>query len=109
MAETEVMAQGWTSRRGVERMRSLFRAIFTLLTRVEAYGLENIPSGGFIVSPNHLSSVDPPLVFIMLPGRKQTVFVADKYLHPPFFRPIVAMVAGIWVNRGRPPPSTIDV
>jgi len=38
--------------------------------------------------PNHLSSVDPPLVFIMLPGRKQTVFVADKYRHHPFYRPI---------------------
>src|SRR5579859_3894637 len=107
MAETEVMVHGWASRRGVERMRGLFRALFTLLTRVEAHGLENIPPGGLIVSPNHLSSVDQPLVFIMLPGRKQTVFVADKYRHHPFFRPIVTMVDCIWVNRGATPPSTI--
>jgi 1-acyl-sn-glycerol-3-phosphate acyltransferase len=107
MAETEVMVHGWASRRGVERMRGLFRALFTLLTRVEAHGLENIPLGGLIVSPNHLSSVDPPLVFIMLPGRKQTVFVADKYRHHPFFRPVVTMVDCIWVNRGSTPPSTI--
>jgi len=107
MAETEVMVPGWASPRGVEMMRGLFRALFTLLTRVEAHGLENIPPGGLIVSPNHLSSVDPPLVFIMLPGRKQTVFVADKYRHHPFFRPIVTMVDCIWVNRGATPPSTI--
>jgi 1-acyl-sn-glycerol-3-phosphate acyltransferase len=108
MAETEVMVHGWASPRGVEFMRSLFRAFITLLTRVEAHGLENIPArGGLIICPNHLSSVDPPLVFIMLPGRKQTVFVADKYRHHPFFRPIVTMVDCIWVNRGATPPSTI--
>jgi 1-acyl-sn-glycerol-3-phosphate acyltransferase len=107
MAETEVMVRGWTSPRGVERMRSLFKALFMLLTRVEAHGLENLPPGGLIVSPNHLSSVDPPLVFIMLPGRKQTVFVADKYRHHWFFRPIVTMVDCIWVNRGATAPSTI--
>jgi len=108
MAETEVMAPGWASRSGVERMRALFKALLTLLTRFEAHGLENIPAtGGLIISPNHLSSVDPPLVFIMLPGRKQTVFVADKYRHHWFFRPIVTMVDCIWVNRGATPPSTI--
>jgi 1-acyl-sn-glycerol-3-phosphate acyltransferase len=107
MADTEVMVRGWTSQRGVERMRSLFRAIFRLLTRVEVSGLENLPPGGLIVSPNHLSSVDPPLIFIMLPGRHQTTFVADKYRHHPFFRPIVTMVDCIWVNRGATPPSTI--
>ena len=107
MADTEVMVRGWTSPRGVERTRSLFRAIFRLLTRVEAHGLENLPPGGLIVSPNHLSSVDAPLIFIMLPGRKQTTFVADKYRHHPFFRPIVTMVDCIWVNRGATSPSTI--
>jgi 1-acyl-sn-glycerol-3-phosphate acyltransferase len=107
MAEPEIMVQGWASKRGVERMRGLFRLMFRLLTRVEAYGLENIPPGGLIVSPNHLSSVDPPLIFIMLPGRKQTVFVADKYIHHWFFRPVMTMVDCIWVHRGATPPSTI--
>src|ERR1700738_5236130 len=108
MADTEVMVHGWASPAWVERIRGLFKALLTVLAHVEAHGLDTLPpSGGFMISPNHLSSVDPPLVFIMLPNRKQTVFVADKYKHHPFFRPLVTMVDYIWVNRGATPPSHI--
>lgn len=107
MPEKEVMARGWTSPRGVEIMRRLFETLYRLLTRIEVHGLENLLPGGLIISPNHLSSLDPPLIFIMSPNRKLTVFVADTYRYHPFFRPVVTMVDCIWVHRGATSPSTI--
>jgi 1-acyl-sn-glycerol-3-phosphate acyltransferase len=106
MADEPVFVRGWMSPGGVEFMRGLFRALINGLTHVEAHGLENIQPGGQIISPNHLSVVDPPLVFIMLSHRKQTVFVADKHKRS-IFRPILTMVDCIWVNRGNTSPSAI--
>lgn len=107
MADDTVFARGWLPPRGVEFMRGVFEALFRLLTHMEAYGRENVRPGGIIISPNHLSVVDAPLVFVMMPNRKRTVFVADKHRHHWFFRPIVTMVDCIWVNRGNTSPSTI--
>lgn len=107
MADDTVFVHGWLSSGGVEFSRSVFELILRLLTHLETYGRKNVPPGGVIISPNHLSVVDAPLVFMMMPRRKVTVFVADKHQHHWFFRPIVTMVDCIWVNRGNTSPSTI--
>jgi len=42
--------------------RSMYRFLFKVLFRWEAYGLEHIPeSGGAILAVNHASALDPPL------------------------------------------------
>ncbi len=70
--------------------------------------LENLPaSGGFIVAPNHLSRLDPPLIFSFVKGRHVTGFVADSYRPNFFFRAILNSVDVIWVNRGSIGPSTL--
>jgi 1-acyl-sn-glycerol-3-phosphate acyltransferase len=47
-------------------LRSVFRLLFKLLARVEAMGLENIPTeGGLILAVNHLSILDPPFNFFL--------------------------------------------
>ena len=44
-------------------LRPSFRGLFRLLTRVQIEGLENVPKeGGYLVTPNHVSIYDPPLV-----------------------------------------------
>ena len=107
MPDHPVFVPGRLSPRGVEGMRRVFEALFRLLTHVEVHGLENLPSGGFIVCPNHLSRLDPPLVFINMPNRRITVFVADSYRSNLLFSAIVTAVDCIWVNRGATAPSTI--
>ena len=93
---------------GVEALRGVFGMLFALLTRVEVRGLERLPaSGGFIVSPNHLSYFDAPLTFVLLRGRKMTAFAADTYRANIFFRWVVESVDTIWVHRGAIPPSTL--
>ena len=74
--------------------------LFKLLSRVEAVGLENLPAqGGCIVACNHLSRIDPVLVFALGKRRDMTALVADKYKRNPFIRPLIVGVGGIWINR----------
>ncbi len=46
----------------------IVRGIMMLLFKIEIEGIENIPKDkNFIVTPNHLSNFDPPLLFAYLP------------------------------------------
>lgn len=38
--------------------------IYKIFCRVKTFGLENLPSGGAILAPNHPSILDPPLLFL---------------------------------------------
>jgi 1-acyl-sn-glycerol-3-phosphate acyltransferase len=85
---------------------SILRLIFKLLSTTEVHGLENIPSqGGCILVMNHLSRIDPALVYIVidkhhrLDDHKMTALVADKYRRIPGISWLVNIFAGIWINR----------
>jgi 1-acyl-sn-glycerol-3-phosphate acyltransferase len=81
-------------------LRLLVRFLFRLLTRLEIIGLDNIPQqGGCLLAVNHLSRLDPPLVFALARREDVTAMVADNYQKRPFFRWIVNAVDGIWVDR----------
>lgn len=81
-------------------LRSFVRCLFRLLTRLEAYGLENIPvQGGAILAANHLSRLDSPFIFIFVERPDVTGLVANKYKRNPFFAFLVRLVNGIWINR----------
>ena len=67
---------------------------------MEVVGLENLPAqGGCIVACNHLSRIDPALVFALGKRRDMTALVADKYKRNLFIRPLIVAVGGIWINR----------
>lgn len=104
----DVFVRGRLSPAQLEWLRQFFALCFRLLTRVEATGLENIPpTGGLMLTPNHLSRFDAPLTFIHLPHRRFTVFNADTYRQRWFFRNIMESVDVIWVNRGATHPSAV--
>ncbi len=74
--------------------------LFRLLTRVEAIGVENQPlQGGCILASNHLSRLDPALVFALGRREDMTALVADKYQRHPLIRPLITAVRGIWLHR----------
>jgi 1-acyl-sn-glycerol-3-phosphate acyltransferase len=103
-----VFERGWLPPWGVEILRLFFVALFRTLTRTEVRGLDNLPpAGGFIISSNHLSRVDAPLVFLFLKNRPLTAFAADTYRSRLFFRAIIRSVDVIWVHRGAIGPSTV--
>jgi 1-acyl-sn-glycerol-3-phosphate acyltransferase len=106
-SELPVFVKGKLSQQGQERMRRLFSAAYHMGCQVTIQGVERVPEGGAIISPNHLSRFDPPLIFISLPNRKMTVFNADTYRSRPFFRWVMEMNDVIWVNRETTSPSTM--
>jgi 1-acyl-sn-glycerol-3-phosphate acyltransferase len=81
-------------------LRWIAQLLFKLLSRVEVIGLKNVPDeGGVLLAVNHLSRIDPPLVFALLKRRDATVLAADKYKKNPLFRLAIEAVGGIWINR----------
>jgi len=104
-----VFETGWLSPKGVQRLRRFFAFAYNLVAHIEVRGLENLPEeGGMIICPNHLSRLDPPLVFASVVGRPVTAFIADSY-RSTIFSFVLRMVDVIWVNRGAIGPSTLKV
>ncbi len=78
----------------------VFRVLFLLLTRVQVFGKERIPrEGGYIVAANHLSIIEIPLVYCLINRYDVTGLVAKKHHKNPFFRWMVNIMNGIWLNR----------
>lgn len=107
MSELPIFVKGRWGPRGLENMRRVFVALFWPFARRVATGLENVPPGGVIMCPNHLSRFDPPLVYTFLRNRKTTVFNADTYRTSRFFSYVMTSMDLIWVNRGNIGPSVI--
>ncbi len=108
MPDNPVFVKGRLSPRGVERLQRLFVKLYGLFATVEVHGLEHVPDGGVVITTNHNSRFDPPLIFMTLPPRrKMTLFNADSYRRNPFFRWVLESVDVIWVNRGATSPATI--
>ena len=68
---------------------SLARGIYRLLFKIEIEGIENIPKDkNFVLTPNHLSNFDPPLIAAFLPIENMA-YMAKASL---FKVPVVAQV-----------------
>lgn len=81
-------------------LHAFFRFFFTVLSRLDVQGEENVPpSGGLIVASNHVSILDAPLVFAVIDRKDLTALITDKYVRHILIRPLVEAVRGIWINR----------
>ena len=78
-----------------------------LVYRIEVHGLENVPKDNhYIVCPNHLSTLDPPMLAGVMPRRIS--FMAKKELYDNFFlRWWFDWLGAFAVNREKLGPSTI--
>ena len=96
--------------------RRLFQYIIThifymirlkVVYRMEVYGLENVPKdNAYIVAPNHLSTLDPPMVASFLP--RPVAFMAKKELFKnPFLRWWLDWLGAFAVDRENLSVSTI--
>ncbi|SFX01257.1 1-acyl-sn-glycerol-3-phosphate acyltransferase [Thermoactinomyces sp. DSM 45891] len=85
-------------------MYKLLRFLITLIYRVffpyEVIGVEKFPkSGGTVVSPNHISNLDPPLLGISLP--RQVHFMAkEEMFRVPIIKKALYIVGTFPVKRG---------
>jgi 1-acyl-sn-glycerol-3-phosphate acyltransferase len=71
------------------------------LLRLRARGLENLPSGGFVLAANHTSNFDPwPLAMPLFPHR-QLRFMAKSELFNPILGPVITAGGAFPVHRGQ--------
>jgi 1-acyl-sn-glycerol-3-phosphate acyltransferase len=80
----------------------IFRFFLWLICRVRVVGRENIPERGpFLVVTNHLSAVDPPLIFSLIPARLKLTGMAAMAHRSDFLIGWVMHRGGaVWVRRG---------
>ena len=78
----------------------LVNRLVRLFTRFEAVGAENMPrDGAYLVTANHHSFFDAPIVFMMTPIRMRC-FGADKWRSTPLLGRFMELIGVIWVTRG---------
>jgi 1-acyl-sn-glycerol-3-phosphate acyltransferase len=81
-------------------LRFFVRTAINLLARTEARGVNNIPkSGPFIFATNHMSYVDPVLLYYYIGGEHITGWAADKY-RKHIFGAIAKLGNPIFIRRG---------
>lgn len=53
------------------------------LGKIRAFGIENIPrEGRFILAPNHVSHLDPPIISIYSPRRPHVIAKSELFVNP---------------------------
>ena len=83
-----------------QRMKSLMRLIVSFFARTTLLGVEHVPpTGPLLVTTNHLSLLDPPLLLVATP-RQGVMFITSKHKKNPLIAAVVRAIGCIWVERG---------
>jgi len=81
-------------------LKRFVKFVFYHLMDVDIRGVENIPlTGGCIITTNHLSRLDTPLLLMSVPRNDVCALVTDKYRLNPLFSLFVRATNSIWINR----------
>src|SRR5438874_5679438 len=87
-----------SSMSGAERALYFFgRLLVRCFYRVTALGLENLPQGGFLLLPNHITWVDA-LVLQLACSRPIRYVIDEKHYHKPILHPIRRTLGCIPIN-----------
>jgi 1-acyl-sn-glycerol-3-phosphate acyltransferase len=81
--------------------------LFRVLLRWQVTGLENIPSGGAIIAPNHQSFWDIPLLGVALKGRHAHFMAKSELFQNPIFSWVIRTLLAFPVKRGAPDRAAI--
>jgi 1-acyl-sn-glycerol-3-phosphate acyltransferase len=79
-----------------------------LLFRERIRGVENLPPGGFVLAPNHVSNLDPWPLGMPLWPRRQLHWMAKVELFKPVIGPIITWGGAFPVRRGEGDEGAID-
>jgi acyl-[acyl-carrier-protein]-phospholipid O-acyltransferase / long-chain-fatty-acid--[acyl-carrier-protein] ligase len=88
-----------SSRSTAERALYFFgRPLVRCFYRVTARGLENLPAGGFLLVPNHISWVDALILQLACP-RPIRYVIDQEYYHKPILHPILRAIGCIPISK----------
>lgn len=78
----------------------LIRWLLVRLSNLTVEGSENVPrTGGVILTTNHMSRMDTPLLLVTAPRDDLGALIAHKYRYNPLFAFLVWVSGSIWINR----------
>lgn len=81
--------------------RFVFGLIQKLLANLKVVGHENIPPHGpYIVTVNHMSAADTPIMLIAFPAQKWVFFAGEKWQDHWLWGPLMGWLGAIYINRG---------
>lgn len=83
--------------------------VIKVLFRLRAKGREHLPArGGYVLSPNHLSNLDPwPLGIPLFPGRQLRFMAKEELFRSPLW-PILKAAGAFKVRRGQGDEEAIE-
>lgn len=83
-------------------LRRMVNGLFALTTSRAVSGREHVPPDGVacLLVFNHLSNLDPPLIFGQLNRFDVTALVAAEYRANGFHRRMIEWAGGRWIQRG---------
>lgn len=85
-----------------DQLQRLVHYLMPKLMHVDYEGLENLPQeGAVLITTNHLSRFDIPVLFANGKRRDITALVTDKYKKNLFIGWFTRVVGGIWIDRTR--------
>jgi len=79
-----------------------------VLFRERARGVDNLPDGGFVLAPNHVSNLDPWPLGMPLWPRRQLHWMAKVELFKPVVGTLISWGGAFPVRRGEGDESAID-
>src|SRR5213080_3849011 len=86
------------SKSAAERvLYAIGRPLVRTFYRVSAVGLDNLPDGGFLLVPNHISWVDALVLQLVCP-RPIRYVIDQEYYHKPVLHPILRALGCIPIN-----------
>jgi 1-acyl-sn-glycerol-3-phosphate acyltransferase len=78
------------------------------LFRERIHGLENLPEGGFVLAPNHVSNLDPWPLGMPLWPKRQLNWMAKSELYKPVIGTLISWGGAFPVRRGQRDEAAIE-
>jgi 1-acyl-sn-glycerol-3-phosphate acyltransferase len=83
-------------------LRAFAQTALLFFATLTVTGRANIPeTGPYILAVNHMSKIDPPLIFITWPAMRWRFFAGEKWERHLIFGPIMRWAGAIYINRGQ--------
>ena len=86
------------------RQRAIYwlgKLLTRIVYRVTTFGQEHLPSGGFLLLPNHISFVDAIVLQAACSGRQVRYIIDDSFYRKPFLHPILKLAGCIPITSRR--------
>lgn len=81
--------------------RAVIKVVQVILARLVVSGSEHIPTQGpYIVTVNHMSAADTPLLLVAFPPTEWRFFAGEKWQNHWLYGPIMGWLGGVFINRG---------